>query len=68
MIIDPTLSENDLVYFPGLRFKGQQGLAKAMQISKPKCTVEDLPIFLFLKAWRSALGGTRLAHLVVDGA
>ena len=30
--------------------------------------VEDLPIFLFLKAWRSALGGARLAHLVVDEA
>ncbi|MGC4115869.1 MAG: ATP-binding domain-containing protein [Myxococcales bacterium] len=30
--------------------------------------LEDLPIFLFLKAWRSALGGTRLAHLVVDEA
>ncbi|HEY3446749.1 MAG TPA: ATP-binding domain-containing protein [Myxococcales bacterium] len=30
--------------------------------------VEDLPIFLFLKAWRSALGGSRLAHLVVDEA
>lgn len=30
--------------------------------------VEDLPLFLFLKAWRAALGGTRLAHLVVDEA
>lgn len=45
VIIDPTLPNDDLDYFPGLRFKGQQGLAKAMQISKPKYTVEDLPIF-----------------------
>lgn len=29
---------------------------------------EDLPLFLFFKAWRAALGGTRLAHLVVDEA
>ena len=45
VIIDPTLPNDDLDYFPGLRFKGQQGLARAMQISKPKYTVEDLPIF-----------------------
>ncbi len=30
--------------------------------------VEDLPLILFLKAWRGAVGGTQLAHLVVDEA
>jgi len=45
VIIDPTLPKDDLLYFPGLRFKGQWGLAQAMQIPKPKRTVEDFPIF-----------------------
>ena len=45
VIIDPTLPDDDLDYFPGLRFKGQRGLAKAMKIPKPKRTREDFPIF-----------------------
>ena len=45
VIIDPTLPHDDLDYFPGLRFKGQQGLAEAMQIPKPERTSEDFPIF-----------------------
>lgn len=44
-IVDPTLPSDDLEYFPGLRFKGQLGLAKAMQISKPERKAVDLPIF-----------------------
>jgi len=45
VIIDPTLPDKDLDYFPGLRFKGQQGVAEAMRIPKPKHTKEDFPIF-----------------------
>lgn len=36
VIVDPTLPHGDLDYFPGLRFKGQVGLAQAMRIPKPK--------------------------------
>jgi hypothetical protein len=43
-IIDPTLPGDNLVYFPGLQFKGQKNLSEALQIPKePYC--EDLPLF-----------------------
>ena len=45
MIVDPTLPSEDLVYFPGLRFEGQRGLAEAVKTPKPKPTREDFPIF-----------------------
>jgi len=45
VIVDPSLPTEGLAYFPGLRFKGRRGLAEALQIPKPKRTVEDLPIF-----------------------
>lgn len=45
VIVDPTLPSEQLVYFPGLRFRGQRGLAEAVRIPKPKRTREDLPIF-----------------------
>lgn len=45
IVIDPTLPHKDLAYFAGLRFKGQGGLAVAMQIPKPECTPKDFPIF-----------------------
>ena len=45
IIIDPTLPDKDMDYFPGLRFQGQRGLAEAMKIPKPKRTREDFPIF-----------------------
>ena len=45
VIVDPTLPTTDLVYFPGLRFRGRRGLAEAIRIPKPERTVEDLPIF-----------------------
>jgi hypothetical protein len=44
VIIDPTLPEDQLVYFPGLKFKGLHGLSEALRISKPEWS-EDLPIF-----------------------
>jgi hypothetical protein len=45
MIVDPTRPRDEMDYFPGLRFKGQRGLAEAVQIPKPERTSEDLPIF-----------------------
>jgi hypothetical protein len=54
VIIDPTMPSDELVYFPGLRFKGQQGIAEAMQIPKLAYTKEDLPIF-----YRFGWGGIR---------
>ncbi len=45
VIIDPTRPHDDLLYFPGLRFKGQRGLAEALRIPKPRRTSEDFPIF-----------------------
>jgi hypothetical protein len=44
VIVDPTLPEDELVYFPGLRFKGLRELSEALRIPKPRGT-EDLPIF-----------------------
>jgi len=43
-VIDPTLPNDDLAYFAGLRFNGGLGLSKALQIPKPDYC-EDLPIF-----------------------
>lgn len=45
VIIDPTLPNGPLAYFPGLRFGGQLGLAKALHIPKLPRT-NDLPFFL----------------------
>lgn len=45
VVIDPTLPLDQGVYFPGLRFQGQRGLADALQIRKRYRTAEDLPIF-----------------------
>lgn len=51
-IIDPTLRHDDVTYFPGLRFKGQRGLAEAMRVPKPEGTTEDFPIL-----YRFGFGG-----------
>lgn len=46
-IVDPTLPDEPMAYFPGLRFKGREGLAQAMSIPKPaQAKPRDLPIFL----------------------
>ena len=44
IVIDPTLPDDKMVYFPGLRFTGGRGIAEAIQIPK-KDWCEDLPIF-----------------------
>ena len=47
VIVDPTLPEQPLIYFPGLRFRGQQGLVEALNLPKPaEHKPKDLPIFL----------------------
>lgn len=43
-IIDPTLPDHGIIYFPGLRFEGTLGLSKALRIPKGEAT-EDFPIF-----------------------
>ena len=50
-IIDPTLPTDRMVYFPGLRFEGAQGLSTVLKFFKPKGT-QDLPIF-----YRFGFGG-----------
>ena len=45
VIIDPPLPHDGLQYFPGLRFRGQRGLAEAMKIPKPERTQDDFPVF-----------------------
>lgn len=46
VIVDPTLPQDDMTYFPGLRFRGGTGVSEAMlEIPKPKYTTVDLPIF-----------------------
>lgn len=42
-IVDPTLTDAHWTYFPGLRFEGQAGLAKGLQL--PKSDGDDLPLF-----------------------
>lgn len=50
-IIDPTLPEEPVMYFPGLRFRGGLGLAKAVKIPN-ESGGPDLPIF-----YRFGFGG-----------
>ena len=45
IVIDPTLPLDELRYVPGIRFRGQPGIAEAMRIPKPDYKEEDLPFF-----------------------
>ena len=45
VVVDPTLPQDEMVYFPGLRFTGREGLKRAMRIPKPKVTRDFVPIF-----------------------
>jgi hypothetical protein len=49
-IVDPTLTDAHLTYFPGLRFEGQAGLANGLKV--PKSDGGDLPLF-----YRYGFGG-----------
>ncbi len=44
VVIDPTLHDEGIGYFPGLRFTGSRGIAKALETPKDNWC-EDLPIF-----------------------
>src|ERR1700677_4865163 len=44
-IIDPTLLEETMVYFPGLRFKGRDGLDSTWRIPGWRESGDKLPIF-----------------------
>ena len=44
VVIDPTRHDDDITYFPGLRFTGRLGFAKATDIPREDWC-EDLPIF-----------------------
>lgn len=50
VVIDRTLTADDIAYFPGLRFTGGLGISEALQIPKPDWC-EDLPI-LYRFGWR----------------
>jgi hypothetical protein len=65
-VVDPTLPEEDIVYFSGLRFEGQRALSKAMIEIPREEGCEDLPLFYrfgwggsespeFCGAWEDAL-------------
>jgi hypothetical protein len=43
-ILDPTIPNDDMTYFPGLRWTGERGIADAIKIPKDKGT-DDLPFF-----------------------
>jgi|ERR1043165_5172557 hypothetical protein len=64
-ILDPTLPQEDMIYFAGLRFEGEPGIAEGIKRPKPK-GAEDLPFFYrygwggkdspeFCQAWQQAL-------------
>ena len=53
-IIDPTLPDVPLVYFPGLRFQGRDGLDSTWRIPGVLKTGEKLPIF-----YRFGWGGVK---------
>jgi len=66
VIVDPTLPDDELLYYPGLRFRGRQGISGAMRIPKPR-DLDDLPILdrfgeggsdspEFVAAWFAAYG------------
>lgn len=44
-IVDPTLPEEDMLYFSGLRFEGKYALTKAILEIPKKDWCEDLPLF-----------------------
>jgi len=45
VVVDPTLPNDNLVYFAGLRFRGEREIAEAMQIPKPPDEMDDLPMY-----------------------
>lgn len=78
VIVDPTLPDDDLLYYPGLRFKGRRGISEAMRIPRPS-DVDDLPILErfgegggeseeFVEAWSAAYGPLGLDDFAAEMA
>ena len=78
VIVDPTLPDDDLLYYPGLRFKGRHGISEAMRIPKPR-GLDELPILdrfgeggsgspEFVEAWLAAYGPLGLDEMVAEYA
>jgi hypothetical protein len=78
VIVDPTLPADDLLYYPGLRFRGRQGISEAMRIPKPS-DLDDLPILdrfgeggsdcpEFVEAWLAAYGPLGLDEMIAEYA
>lgn len=64
-ILDPTLPDEKMAYFPGLRFEGREGLTEGMKRPKQHKSDPDVPIFFrygwggcesleFCQAWDNA--------------
>jgi hypothetical protein len=78
VIVDPTLPNDDLLYYPGLRFKGRRGISEAMRLPRP-LDVDDLPILErfgegggespeFTDAWTAAYGPLGLDEFAAEMA
>lgn len=76
VIVDPTRPADELLYYPGLRFRGRQGISEAMRIPKPS-DVDDLPILIrfgeggnenpeFGEAWLAAYGPLGLDEFAAE--
>lgn len=57
-IVDPTLPDSDLSYFPGLEFEGVEAVQKAL-VEIPKESPEDFPIL-----WRYGWGGKKSPEIL----
>ena len=78
VIVDRTLPDDDLLYYPGLRFTGRRGISEAMRIPRP-LDVDDLPILdrfgeggseseEFVEAWLAAYGPLGLDDFAAEMA
>lgn len=78
VIVDPTLPDDDLLYYPGLRFRGRHGISEAMRIPK-RSDLDVLPILdrfgeggsespEFVEAWLAAYGPLGLDEMAAEYA
>ena len=76
VIVDPTLPDDDLLYYSGLRFRGRHGISEAMRIPKAS-DLDDLPILdrfgeggsespEFVEAWLAAYGPLGLDEMAAE--
>lgn len=78
VIVDPTLPDDELLYYPGLRFTGRHGISEAMRIPKAS-DLDDFPILdrfgegggdspEFVEAWLAAYGPLGLDEMAAEYA